>query len=311
MAVGRIAGLVLLGGLTAALLFGCKERRGRPSGGGMAGASVGADAAASTDADSLWRVVMAAQVWPNTFSANYQLGFSGLKDGAASKGGLRVSGQWRLSADGVLWLTGGLFGLEAFRAWVTQDSLVVLNRMEGKADIYALAVWRERLSLPLTAVGDARRFVTAVLLGLIPDELQAAEVCYMERRPAAEGGAEALRFGLLPAVGKGGLWPGLLVCDVTLDGFHLQALYGLLPETMGFTQPLSTVGTALPAAAAAALDAAPLRLLYPSPDSRRLSWRDAGGKGVDVQLTYSKVKMNEPVEVSTDLPKKYAVRYVE
>lgn len=227
-----------------------------------------------------------------------------------AQGGLRVSGQWRLSADGVLWLTGGLFGLEAFRAWVTQDSLVVLNRMEGKADIYALAVWRDRLSLPVTVVEDARRFVTAVLLGLIPDELQAVEVCYMERRPAAEGGAEALRFGLLPA-GKGSLWPGLLVCDVTSDGFRLQALYGLLPETMGFTQPLSTVGTALPAAAAAALDTAPLRLLYPSPDSRRLSWRDAGGKSMDVQLTYSKVKMNEPVEVSTDLPKKYAVRYVE
>lgn len=302
-----------LGALTVCLVMafwatGCKERPGRTDGGEMAGAEAARWAAVS---DSLWQAVGSAQAMPATFSANYQLEFKERPASGTGGKSVRLSGQVRLSADSVLWLSAGMFGLEAFRVWLKQDSIWMVNRLESTAEVYALSVWRNRWPFLALGAQAERRFVTAVLLGLIPDVLQRAEVVYMERRSAAAGGAEVLRFGLQPAAGQATAWAGLLVCDVAADGYRLQALHWLLPETLGFAQPLQTMGAALPAAAAAALDAAVLSLRCPTPDNRLLTWRQPDGSGVDIQLTYHKQKWNEPVVVSTDLPKKYTVRYAE
>lgn len=293
-----------------ALVAGCGERSGRRAADGAleAEAEAGRWAAVS---DSLWREVGRAQALPATFSANYQLGFKEQPAGGAGGKSVRLSGQVRLSSDSVLWLSAGMFGLEAFRIWLKQDSIWIVNRMEATADVYALSVWRNRWPFLAWGAQAEQRFVTAVLLGLIPEPLQMAEVVYMERRPAAAGGAEVLRFGLQPAAGQATVRPGLLVCDVEAGNYRLQGLYWLLPETMGFEQPLQTVGKALPAAAAAALDGAVLSLRCPTADSRRLSWRASDASGVEIQLDYNRQKWNEPVEVSTDLPKKYTLRYAE
>lgn len=307
-----MAGLAAV--LLSALMVGCGERAGRRAPGGAAGGAEDAEAEAGRWAavsDSLWREVGRAQALPATFSANYQLGFKERPASGAGGKSVRLSGQVRLASDGVLWLSAGMFGLEAFRIWLKQDSIWIVNRMEATAEVYALSVWRNRWPFLALGAQAERRFVTAVLLGLIPEPLQRAEVVYMERRPAAAGGAEVLRFGLQPAAGQASAWTGLLVCDVEAGNYRLQGLYWLLPETMGFVQPLQTVGKALPAAAAAALDGAVLSLRCPTPDSRQLSWRSSEASGVEIQLDYSKQKWNEPVEVSTDLPKKYTLRYAE
>lgn len=293
-----------------ALVAGCGERPDRRAAGGAADAE--AEAARWTAvSDSLWQAVGCAQALPETFSANYQLGFKERPASGAAGKSVRLSGQVRLSAEGVLWLSAGMFGLEAFRIWLKQDSIWIVNRMEATADVYALSVWRHRWPFLALGAQAERRFVTAVLLGLIPDQLQRAEVVYMERRPAAAGGAEVLRFGLQPAAGQATAWTGLLVCDVESGNYRLQGLYWLMPEALGFEQPLQTVGAALPAAAAAALDGAVLSLRCPTADSRRLDWRRPDGSGVEIQLDYNRQKWNEAVEVSTDLPKKYTLRYAE
>lgn len=298
----RRTGYLLAILLVVSIVTGCGERH--KGGKGSAGTDEPVDVCHTAEGDSLWREVGRAQELPATFSAAYQLTFSG-----ASGKGMRISGQLRRSADSVLWLTAGMFGMEGFRAWIKHDSVWVVNKMEGVADIYALSVWRERWPFLTLADRTERQFVTAVLLGKIPEALLQAEVVYMERRPAAGGGAEVLRFGLLPAAGPN--TAGLLVCDVAVADYRLLALYWLTPETLPLARPVQSMGAALPAAAAAALDQAALRLSYPTPDSRQLYWRQADGGGFDIQLTYSKRKVNEPVEVPTDLPKKYTVRYVE
>ena len=298
----RKAGGLLAVLLAAGLAAGCwhRDKDGQKG----HGAQEAADVCHTTEGDSLWREVGAAQVLPATFSAAYQLTFAG-----ASDKGMRVSGQLRRSADSVLWMTAGLFGMEAFRAWIQRDSVWVMNKMEGTVDIYSISAWRGQWPFLTLADRTEPQFVTAVLLGTVPEALQRMEVAYMERRPAAGGGAEVLRFGLLPAAGLNTV--GLLVCDVAVADFRPLAWYWLTPETLPFAQAGPAIGTAWPAAAAAALDKAALRLSYPTPDSRQLYWRQADGAGVNIQLTYSKKKVNEPVEVSTDLPKKYKVRYVE
>ena len=305
----RRAGYLLAVILVACVATGCRhhDRDGKKN----HGAHEPVDVCHTVEGDSLWREVGAAQIPPSTFSAAYQLTFSNV---AADKGesggkGMRVSGQLRRSADSVLWMTAGMFGIEAFRAWMKRDSLWVLNKMEGAVDVYALSAWRAQWPFLTLAERTEQPFVTAVLLGVIPEALLQAEVVYMERRPAAGGGAEVLRFGLLPAAGLNPA--GLVVCDVAVADFRLLDLYWLTPETLSPMQLLPVMGAALPAAAAAALDKAALRLSYPTADSRQLTWRQADGSGVNIQLTYSKRKVNEPVEVSTDLPKKYKVRYVE
>lgn len=311
--IGRLCGTLavcLVAACWLLLMVGCKDRPGRSEAGG--GMNSGADAVRwAAVSDSLWAEVGRAQSGPATFSANYQLTFKEQPASGAGGKSVRLGGQLRLSADSVLWLSAGMFGLEAFRIWLKQDSIWIVNRLESTADVYALSVWRNRWPFLALGARAERRFVTAVLLGLIPDQLQQAEVVYMERRPAAAGGAEVLRFGLQPAAGREAAWDGLLVCDVAAEGHRLQGLYWLMPETMGFVQPLRTVGGALPAAAAAALETAPLSLRCPTPDSRRLRWRQSDGSGVDILLDFSKQKWNEPVEVTTDLPKKYTVRYAD
>lgn len=291
------------------LLTACKERGGHREATG----EIVLEATGRWDAvsDSLWQAVGQAQVWPVSYTSGYQLTF--LEKTATGTGGkrLRLGGQLRMLTDSVLWLTAGMFGLEAFRLWVKQDTVWSVNSLEGEVDVRALSNLRHRWPLWLAGEGTGQRFVEAVLLGLIPEPLQMAEVVYMERRPAAAGGAEVLRFGLQPAAGQATAWTGLLVCDVEAGNYRLQGLYWLMPETMGFGQPLQTVGKALPAAAAAALDGAVLSLRCPTADSRRLSWRASDASGVEIQLDYNRQKWNEPVEVSTDLPKKYTLRYAE
>ena len=166
----------------------------------MAGAEAARWAAVS---DSLWQAVGSAQAMPATFSANYQLEFKERPASGTGGKSVRLSGQVRLSADSVLWLSAGMFGLEAFRVWLKQDSIWMVNRLESAAEVYALSVWRNRWPFLALGAQAERRFVTAVLLGLIPDVLQRAEVVYMERRPAAAGGAEVLRFRTSAGGGAG------------------------------------------------------------------------------------------------------------
>ncbi len=304
--VGKAHGLLAVL-LVACIATGCWQRDKNGKTG--VGAEAPVDVCHTVEGDSLWREVGLAQGLPATFSAAYQLTFSNAEADKGGGKGMRVSGQLRHSADSVLWMTAGLFGMEAFRAWVKHDSVWVVNKMEGAVDVYDLSVWRGQWPFLTLADRTEQQFVTAVLLGMIPEALLRMEVVYMERRPAAEGGAEVLRFGLLPAAGEN--TAGLVVCDVAVADFRLLALYWLGPETLPLAQPVQAMGAALPAAAAAALDNAALRLSYPTADSRQLYWRQADGAGVNIQLTYSKRKVNEPVEVPTDLPKKYKVRYAE
>lgn len=303
----RLGGLLLMV-LTACIATACWRRTG--NGKAVAEKEIPVGVVHTTEGDSLWQAVKMAQQLPTAFSAAYQLSFSQVaEDGRRGPKGMQVSGQLRLSADSVLWLTAGMFGLEAVQAWIHHDSIWLVNKMEGAVDVYPLSVWRKRWPFLTLAERTERQFFASVLMGVIPEALLRMEVVYMERRPAAEGGAEVLRFGLLPAAGLNTV--GLVICDVASADFKLQALYWLDPESFDLTQPLSANSWALSAAAAAALDKAAMRMRYPTPDSRKLYWRQSDGFTVNIQLTFSKRKENEPVEIPIALPGKYTVRYAE
>ena len=264
----------------------------------------------TTEGDSLWRAVGLTQQLPTTFSAGYKLTFTQVSEkGRSGQKGVQVNGQLRQSADSLLWLTVGMFGVETLQAWVHHDSIWLVNKMEGAVDVYALSVWRERWPFLTLAAQTERQFFSSVLIGVIPEALLQSEVAYMERRPAAEGGAEVLRFGLLPVAGQHAV--GLVVCDVAATDFRLKGLYWLTPEMLNLGQPMSVQASELPAAAAAVLDKAAMRMRYPTPESRKLYWRQSDGFEINIKLTFNKLIVNEPVEVPITLPKKYTVRYAE
>ncbi len=242
-------------------------------------------ALSSADSDSLWRMVVQHQQPPRSFQAAYQLSFRSISAPSSIEtdskttpdntgGSVQISGQLRYAGDSVLWLSGKWMGIEAFRAWITPDSAYLINRMER--EIYAYKIPSEEVQIS--------RLMASIMLGSIPQEMQQVKPLYSEWQPRSETSPEVLRFGLkidsLPMMLD--TLNSLLEYEVAASDFHLRSV--------------SFAG---------------LKLTYRIPDGWMVRWLPKNGKGFEVNMTYSKQKWNEPVEVDTEKPKKYVVRYEE
>lgn len=289
--------------LAVVLATACKTSRAPRHGDGP----TPSEAAAEAVADSLWQAVCSAQRLPETWSAGYQIQFSAQKPGGKSGDkSLRLSGQLRMVGDSLLWLSGGMLGLEAFRAWSLGDSLWVMNRLEGTVDVYAYADWRQRLSVAgldvwVARLADGRAvraFLAAVLSGRMPDLSQAFALSASPALlPAVSEGVSARRLWRLEPVAVGAAQaqiPFVLWCETSADSHRLLALRALEENGAG------------------AEDGTPLfELHYPDADHWQLTGRQGDGAAFSVQVVYSKRRENGEVEVSTEIPKKYRIRYAD
>lgn len=69
----------------------------------------------------------------------------------AESGEVPFSGMLRMQRDSVIWISAtALLGMEAMRALITNDSIVVINRLEKTYLAEPAATFRETLPTPLT-----------------------------------------------------------------------------------------------------------------------------------------------------------------
>lgn len=326
----KTTGYVLVACLVAGALFGCRSRDDKSRWKSSETMLTGPEGGLELAADSLWREVMCAQRLPQTFSAGYQLTFKMTPASGAGGQSVRLSGQVRMVEDSILWISAGMFGLEAFQAWVREDSLWVLNRMEGTVDVYVGAVWSERLAfilgnLPVlpSAMADSRKAANAVRAWLAA--LFSGRIPYPFQDWTATCPVDEAASVSVPALTAGGarwhLYPPQTVWERYAIGVAPKArMMGVVEigaeglKSITIRPVGASVNDAVAEAAAVSSETASeafLRLSYPDANHWQLSGRQPDGAKFSLQVTYNKRKENEPVTIPMAIPEKYTIRYAD